>query len=120
VVAALLAWLLTGTLLRRLKVIAQFVHRLALGDYSQRLPMRDRDELDQLASDISQLAGKLENIEHNRRAFMADISHELRTPWPCSRPSWKPYRTAYAPAPGHTGAAAKRSDPAEQAGGRPA
>jgi two-component system response regulator BaeR len=58
--------------------------------------MRDRDELDQLASDISQLAGKLENIEHNRRAFMADISHELRTPWPCSRPSWKPYRTAYA------------------------
>lgn len=65
VVAALLARLLTGTLLRRLKVIAQFVHRLALGDYSQRLPMRDRDELDQLASDISQLAGKLENIEHN-------------------------------------------------------
>lgn len=80
VVAALLAWLLTGTLLRRLKVIAQFVHGLALGDYSKRIPMRDRDELDQLASDISQLASKLENIEHNRRAFMADISHELRTP----------------------------------------
>lgn len=42
--------------------------------------MRERDELDRLASDLSQLASKLENIEHNRRAFMADISHELRTP----------------------------------------
>ena len=79
-VAALLAWLLTGTLLKRLKALTQFVHRLALGDYSQRIAPRNRDEFDQLASDISQLAGKLENIEHNRRAFMADISHELRTP----------------------------------------
>ena len=53
IVLKMLAWLLTGTLLRRLKVIAQFVHRLALGDYSQRLPMRDRDELDQLASELA-------------------------------------------------------------------
>ena len=79
-IAALLAFLLTSTLLKRLKTLTQFVHKLTLGDYSQRIPPRNRDEFDQLASDISQLASKLENIEHNRRAFMADISHELRTP----------------------------------------
>lgn len=79
-VAALLAFLMTGALLKRLKQLTQFVHKLALGDYSPRIAPRNRDEFDQLASDISQLAGKLENIEHNRRAFMADISHELRTP----------------------------------------
>lgn len=79
-VAALLAFLMTGALLKRLRLLTQFVHKLAVGDYSQRIEPRNRDEFDQLASDISQLAGKLENIEHNRRAFMADISHELRTP----------------------------------------
>ena len=79
-VAAVLALLLTSTLLKRLKVLTQFVHKLALGDYTQRITALNRDELDQLAGDISQLANKLENIEHNRRAFMADISHELRTP----------------------------------------
>ena len=79
-VAALLAFLLPRSSLKRLRTVTEFVHRLALGDYSQRMELRSRDELDQLAGDISQLAGKLENIEHNRRAFMADISHELRTP----------------------------------------
>ena len=79
-VAALISLLLTSTLLKRLKALTQFVHKLAQGDYSQRIASMNRDEVDRLASDISQLASKLENIEQNRRAFMADISHELRTP----------------------------------------
>lgn len=79
-VAALLGWLLSRTLLRRLRGLTGATHRLAAGDYATRTDARARDELGQLARDFNQLAQALEHNERARRDFMADISHELRTP----------------------------------------
>lgn len=80
VVAALLAWLLSHALLRRVRGIATAVHQLADGNYTHRNTRIYSDELGQLSMDIDQLAATLQNIELNRQGFMADISHELRTP----------------------------------------
>ncbi|KER88555.1 histidine kinase [Xanthomonas arboricola pv. celebensis] len=80
VVAALFGWLLSRTLLRRVRSLTAATHRLAAGDYGTRLEARMRDELDQLARDFNQLAQALDNNERARRDFMADVSHELRTP----------------------------------------
>lgn len=79
-VAALLAWLLSRTLLRRMRGLALATHRLAAGDYTIRIDAGGHDELGQLARDFNQLAAALEHNERARRGFMADISHELRTP----------------------------------------
>ncbi|TBV08373.1 sensor histidine kinase efflux regulator BaeS [Stutzerimonas kirkiae] len=79
-VAALLAWLLSRTLLRRVHGLASATHRLAAGDYAMRVDAGSRDELGGLARDFNQLAQALEHNERTRRHFMADISHELRTP----------------------------------------
>ncbi|KHL56250.1 sensor histidine kinase efflux regulator BaeS [Xanthomonas euvesicatoria pv. euvesicatoria] len=79
-VAALLGWLLSRTLLRRLRGLTQATHLLAAGDYATRIDAAARDELGQLARDFNLLAQALEHNERARRDFMADISHELRTP----------------------------------------
>ncbi len=52
----------------------------ALGDFSRRLEVRRRDEMGKLAEALNGMAGQLEQIETNRRNFLADVSHELRTP----------------------------------------
>lgn len=79
-VAALLGWLLSRTLLRRLRGLTSATHRLAAGDYATRIDADAQDELGQLARDFNQLAQALARNESARRDFMADISHELRTP----------------------------------------
>ncbi|WP_200843468.1 sensor histidine kinase efflux regulator BaeS [Pantoea sp. 18069] len=79
-VAALIGWLLSRTLLQRLRGLAGATHRLAAGDYATRIDGDVPDELGQLARDFNQLAQVLEHNERARRGFMADISHELRTP----------------------------------------
>ncbi|ASK95168.1 sensor histidine kinase efflux regulator BaeS [Xanthomonas campestris pv. merremiae] len=79
-VAAVLGWLLSRTLLRRLRGLTHATHLLAAGDYATRIDAAARDELGQLARDFNLLAQALEHNERARRDFMADISHELRTP----------------------------------------
>ncbi|KAF1044025.1 sensor histidine kinase efflux regulator BaeS [Xylophilus sp.] len=79
-VAAVLAGLLSRTLLRRVHGLAAATHRLAAGDFAIRVDAGARDELGGLARDFNQLAQALDHNERTRRHFMADISHELRTP----------------------------------------
>lgn len=53
---------------------------LAAGRLNERVPVRTRDELGELARSLNYMAGELERIDSMRRAFVADASHELRTP----------------------------------------
>lgn len=82
--ALLLAALIAGWTSRRLlapvRQVAAAIHRLAAGDYAERVAVPNDDEVGQLARDFNQLAHTLERNERMRRDFMADISHELRTP----------------------------------------
>lgn len=84
VLALLLAALIASWAARRLltpvRQVAAATHRLAAGDYSERVQVQTDDEVGQLARDFNHLALTLERNEKMRRSFMADISHELRTP----------------------------------------
>ncbi|HEY6103511.1 MAG TPA: ATP-binding protein [bacterium] len=53
---------------------------LARGRLSERVPLRTQDELGDLARALNSMAGELERLDASRRAFVADASHELRTP----------------------------------------
>jgi len=78
--AMLIAWWIARTLLDPVKRVAAATHRLAHGEYSNRVAVSSNDEVGQLARDFNQLAFTLERNETMRREFMADVSHELRTP----------------------------------------
>lgn len=67
-------------LVRPINALAAGTHRLAGGDYTIRVPASSSDELGQLARDFNALALVLGNNEKAHRQWVADISHELRTP----------------------------------------
>ncbi len=57
------------------------------GNFDVQLPVHDKDEFDELADDFNKMTNSLkesqaeiEEQENRRRQFMADASHEMRTP----------------------------------------
>ena len=76
----LLALLLSYNLMRPVRELTQAARRLGERDLSQRVRVRGKDELAELASTFNRMADSLEQAEDSRRALTADIAHELRTP----------------------------------------
>ncbi len=71
---------LAKRLVRPIRAITAATGDLASGKYDVRVPAGSGDELGQLARDFNTMALTLEKNEQARRQWVADISHELRTP----------------------------------------
>ena len=54
--------------------------RVAGGDYSTRVQVRGPGEVGRLAHSFNQMTERLQANETQRRALLADVAHELRTP----------------------------------------
>ncbi|MBR5533429.1 MAG: HAMP domain-containing histidine kinase [Ruminiclostridium sp.] len=65
---------------RRVSVLLAGMHRVREGEYTHRVTLEGHDELTQLADQFNQLTGRLETTEAERRRFVSDASHELKTP----------------------------------------
>jgi two-component system sensor histidine kinase BaeS len=76
----LAAWLLARHLLAPIRDITDGARRIAEGDLDSRIPVRDDDELGELAYNFNAMAMQLARIEASRRDWIADTSHEFRTP----------------------------------------
>lgn len=63
--------------LRKMKRMAQI---LSAGDYQQRLEINRQDEIGELANALNKLAQTAAQREAVRRDFVANASHELKTP----------------------------------------
>lgn len=53
---------------------------IAGGNFEKRVEITSKDEMGQLAESFNHMAESLENIEKSRRAFIANVSHDLRSP----------------------------------------
>jgi two-component system sensor histidine kinase BaeS len=71
---------LAKRLVRPIRAMTAATGDLASGKYSVRVPAGSSDELGQLARNFNTMALTLEKNERARRQWLADISHELRTP----------------------------------------
>ena len=82
----LLAMLVTSVIARSqarpLREIAAAAHRFGHGDFSARAEVRGRPtvEVRDLAASFNSMAESLEQSERRRREFVANVSHELKTP----------------------------------------
>jgi signal transduction histidine kinase len=78
--STLLLYFLVRRMTQPLKEINNAARIIAKGDFEERLDVKSKDEVGQLAESFNYMAAELQNIENNRRLFVANVSHELRTP----------------------------------------
>ncbi|MCI3986294.1 HAMP domain-containing histidine kinase [Bacillus sp. K7] len=86
-ISILVSWLLSKFHVKRIEKLREATDKVASGDYDIHLESSYGDEIGVLASDFTIMAKKLkqsrdqiDRLEKRRRQFIADVSHELKTP----------------------------------------
>jgi two-component system OmpR family sensor kinase len=81
IIAGIGGWFLAGRSLSPVVAMADRARQIGVENLSERLPVANpRDELGKLAETFNELLARLEASLIQQRQFMADASHELRTP----------------------------------------
>lgn len=78
--ALLAAWFAAGSHSRRLRRLEVAAVEVADGNFTVPIPIDSGDEVGQLATTFDEMQTKLARLDSARRAFIANASHELRTP----------------------------------------
>ena len=65
---------------RPMREMKQALESFSRGDFSERVQVRGNDEVARLCASFNEMADALEQVENSRRSFMANISHDLKTP----------------------------------------
>ncbi|MEH7343066.1 HAMP domain-containing sensor histidine kinase [Bacillus sp. JJ1532] len=83
----LVSLIFSKSLIKRIKEIRNATSMISAGNYDVYVPESSIDEIGQLARDFNEMAGKIkksheeiDRLENRRRKFIADVSHEMRTP----------------------------------------
>lgn len=86
-VSFLQSWYLSRIHVIRIKRLSDATSQVAKGNYNVKVRETNFDEIGELASDFNDMVHKInvsmeeiESLENRRRQFMADVSHEMRTP----------------------------------------
>jgi signal transduction histidine kinase len=80
VVAMLLVLLVSRSLTGPLTQLAGAAEDIAAGNYSRRVGIRGNDEIGMLGAAFDRMAEAVERARKTQRDFLANVSHELKTP----------------------------------------
>lgn len=78
--ALLLTVIFSRALTGRITRLAEAIRVVRGGDYEHRLKPEGNDELTELCEEFNNMTQTLETTEQQRRRFVSDASHELKTP----------------------------------------
>jgi len=79
-VGFVMIWVLTKKMVTPLQQMSAAAKRFAVGDFSYRVKIDSNDELSDLGYAFNEMADALDKLENSRRSFVANVSHELKTP----------------------------------------
>jgi signal transduction histidine kinase len=87
IASAVIAFLVSQEMVKRLQATGAAARALAEGDLTKRAPARGNDEIAELAGHFNHMAGRIEALidglkrsEKARQGLLVTVSHELRTP----------------------------------------
>jgi signal transduction histidine kinase len=80
IVAMLLILVISRSLTRPLTQLASAAEDIAGGNYSRRVGIKGSDEIGMLGSSFNRMAEAVERARKIQRDFLANVSHELKTP----------------------------------------
>ncbi|HGM7325371.1 TPA: ATP-binding protein [Enterococcus faecium] len=87
IVAVIASYAFSAFQVKRINRLRNATKEVTNGNFDVQLPVHDKDEFDELADDFNKMTNSLkesqaeiEEQENRRRQFMADASHEMRTP----------------------------------------
>lgn len=80
VVTVISGLLFLKSILEPIRAITTTAFRIANGNFDDRLPVNDADEIGKLCDTINYMASELESTEKLKNDFISSVSHELRTP----------------------------------------
>lgn len=78
--AVLIVSILSYNMAKPLRQMSEAAKKFAIGDFSARVKVRSDDEIGELATAFNNMADSLSSSESMRRSFIANVSHELKTP----------------------------------------
>ncbi|TWD80552.1 two-component system sensor histidine kinase BaeS [Kribbella amoyensis] len=67
-------------LVRPILALTGAAQRMAGGDHAARVPVNGRDEVARLGHAFNAMAESIQRHDHQRKAMVSDVAHELRTP----------------------------------------
>jgi len=78
--ALVIVYIITQRVISPLKDMSHMASEFAAGNYSVRVPVRGKDEVAALAIAFNDMADSIARLEVMRNTFVANVSHDLRTP----------------------------------------
>lgn len=76
----LVVYAIISKLTNPLRQMSNATKAYAKGDFSKRVKVRGSDEFAELCQSFNRMASALATLESSRRSFVANVSHELKTP----------------------------------------
>jgi two-component system OmpR family sensor kinase len=79
-ISVVIAFFLARSAYRPVGKVTEAVDKIAQGEYNQEIPVTGPKEIRSLATHFNEMARKVKQSQQQLRHFVADVSHQLRTP----------------------------------------